>query len=152
MSQNLSYVGSGRIQDLQGNMSGLFCFGGFLAPDTLSHVRLSRRDTHIPKPLSPTTFHRHNRPLRTFLLESEVWFCASDLGRLMGWRLNERTTLKLEADQRRVVTLIDGQSEPWIRLRDMPQVLAVDEVRDHGVVRESRTSWWRSAVQVLRSG
>lgn len=176
----------------------------------------------MPKTLSPTTFHRHNRPLRTFLLESEVWFCARDLGRLMGWPLNERTTRKLDADQRRVVTLVDGQgeeealvvsesavyalltyhyhgenralrrwithevvpclrdeavppaachpcvsflhwpglsvsmlhwqSEPWIRLRDMPQVLAVDEVRGDVGERKSRAPWWRMAIQVLRLG
>ena len=55
--------------------------------------------------LEPTTFHRHNRPLRTLLLESQVWFCARDFGRLMGWPLNERTTRKLDVDQRRVVVL-----------------------------------------------
>ncbi|NBB12531.1 Bro-N domain-containing protein [Pseudomonas sp. SLFW] len=153
----------------------------------------------MPTALHPTTFHRHNRPLRTFLLESEVWFCARDLGRLMGWPLNERATRKLDVDQRRTVALADDvdekevlvvsesavyalltyhyrgenralrrwnthdvvpclwdktvpsaacypcesflqwpglsvsmlrwESEPWIRLRDMPQVLAVDEMR-----------------------
>lgn len=160
--------------------------------------------------LRPTTFHRHNRPLRTFLLEAEVWFCARDLGRMMGWPLNERTTRKLDADQRRTVAFLDQhgeaaemlvvsesavyalivhhahsenralrrwithevvpclrdesvppsvfqpclsflqwpglsvsllhwQSEPWIRLRDMPRVLAEDEVRR--VAR--RRPWWR---------
>jgi prophage antirepressor-like protein len=63
------------------------------------------------KTLSPTTFHRHNRPLRTLLLESQVWFCARDMGRLMGWPLNERTTRKLDADQRRVMTLVDSCGE-----------------------------------------
>ncbi|WP_346832186.1 Bro-N domain-containing protein [Pseudomonas abietaniphila] len=172
--------------------------------------------------LTPTTFHRHNRPLRTLLLESQVWFCARDMGRLMGWPLNDRTTRKLDADQRRFVTLVDAcgeenelmisesgvytmlvhhyhaenralrqwitnevvpclrdegiapdaispclsylqwpglsvsllhwRSEPWIRLRDMPKVLTVDERRGHEVALESRASWWRLAVQVLRLG
>jgi prophage antirepressor-like protein len=61
--------------------------------------------------LRPTTFHRHNRPLRTLLFESQVWFCARDMGRLMGWPLNERTTRKLDADQRRVMTLVDSCGE-----------------------------------------
>ena len=177
---------------------------------------------HAAKALHPTTFHRHNRQLRTLLLESQVWFCARDFSRLMGWPLNERTTRKLDVDQRRVVVLSnhygpeeelmvsesgiyemlvhhchaenrylrrwitnevvpclrddrasgnDGspslsvlqwqemsvcllhwQSEPWIRLRDMPQVLAVDEVRGDVGERKSRAPWWRLAIQVLRLG
>jgi prophage antirepressor-like protein len=168
----------------------------------------------MPTALRPTIFHRHNRPLRTLLLESQVWFCARDMGRLMGWPLNERTTRKLDADQRRVVALVDAggevdelmvsesavyvllvhhyhvenrglrqwitnevvpclrdewvvpqegspcvsflqwpglsvsmlhwRSEPWIRLRDMPRVLEVDEVRS-----VARVPWWRS---VFRGG
>jgi prophage antirepressor-like protein len=65
----------------------------------------------MSKSLTLTTFHRHNRPLRTLLLESQVWFCARDMGRLMGWPLNERTTRKLDADQRRVMTLVDSCGE-----------------------------------------
>jgi hypothetical protein len=60
---------------------------------------------HAAKALTPSTFHRHNRQLRTLLLESQVWFCARDFSRLMGWPLNERTTRKLDVDQRRVVLL-----------------------------------------------
>lgn len=59
----------------------------------------------ITEALVPTTFHRHHRPLRTVLLESQVWFCARDFSRLMSWPLNERTTRKLDEDQRRVVLL-----------------------------------------------
>ena len=55
--------------------------------------------------LQPTTFLRHNRQLRTLLLESQAWFCARDFSRLMGWPLNERTTRKLDVDQRRVMVL-----------------------------------------------
>jgi hypothetical protein len=65
----------------------------------------------MPDAITSTTFHRHNRPLRTLLLESQVWFCARDMGRLMGWPLNERTTRKLDADQRRVMTLVDSCGE-----------------------------------------
>lgn len=171
--------------------------------------------------LTPTTFHRHNRSLRTLLLESQVWLCARDMGRLMGWPLNDRTTRKLDADQRRFVTLVDAcgeenelmisesgvytmlvhhyhaenralrqwitnevvpclrveemapdsispclsflqwpglsvstlnwRSEPWIRLRDLPQVLAREDRRCHVLARVSRIPWWRSAVQAFRS-
>lgn len=175
----------------------------------------------MPTTFQPTTFHRHNRPLRTLLVESQVWFCARDMGRLIGWPLNERTTRKLDPDQRMTVSLSapsgdeshlmvsesgvytmlvhhnhaenrdlrrwitndvvpslrDGsvasetyspslsflqwpglsvsmlywRSEPWIRLRDMPRVLAVDEVRAEATNRDTRASWWRLAVQVLRA-
>jgi len=113
--------GVGEYKTRKGNQPGLFCFLGFLAPDTHSNKGwLFRRDMDMPTTLSPTTFHRHNRPLRTFLLESEVWFCALEMGRLMGWPLNGRTTRKLDADQRRMVTLVDHQG-------DQEEVLAVSE-------------------------
>jgi prophage antirepressor-like protein len=54
---------------------------------------------------APTLFHRHNRPLHALLLENQPWFCARDLGRLIGWPLNERTLRKLDADQHRLITL-----------------------------------------------
>lgn len=50
-------------------------------------------------------FHRHNRMLRAILAESQAWFCLADLARLMGQALGERSALKLDADQRRVVWL-----------------------------------------------
>jgi prophage antirepressor-like protein len=56
---------------------------------------------------TPTLFHHHNRPLRTILQESQIWFCARDLGRLMSRPLSERTTRKLDEDQRRTVLLAD---------------------------------------------
>lgn len=55
--------------------------------------------------LTPTLFHRHNRPLHALLLENQPWFCARDLGRLIGRPLNERTLRKLDADQHRLITL-----------------------------------------------
>lgn len=172
--------------------------------------------------LTPTTFHRHNRPLRTLLLESQVWFCAREMGRLMGWPLNERTTRKLDPDQRRTLTLatpsgeeaelmvsesgvyamlvhhyhaenrelrqwitndvvprlrderlgsdagspclsflqwpglsvsmLHWRSEPWIRLRDMPRMVALDEFRGGDGRPKKRAPWWKLAVQVLRLG
>ncbi len=56
-------------------------------------------------PVTPTLFHRHNRPLHALLLENQPWFCARDLGRLIGWPVNERTLRKLDADQHRLITL-----------------------------------------------
>jgi len=54
---------------------------------------------------TPTIFTRHNRFLHTFMQDHEAWFCVQDLGRLMGYPLNERLTLKLDPDQRRHVLL-----------------------------------------------
>lgn len=53
----------------------------------------------------PTLFHRHNRPLQAILFEHQPWFSARNLGRLIGWPLNERTMRKLDADQHRMMTL-----------------------------------------------
>jgi len=54
---------------------------------------------------TPTAFTRHNRFLHAFMQNNQAWFCAQDLGRLMGTPLNERLTLKLDPDQRRTVWL-----------------------------------------------
>ncbi|RMO17808.1 hypothetical protein ALQ47_01387 [Pseudomonas cichorii] len=53
----------------------------------------------------PTTFLRHNRQLRALLLETQPWFSARDLSKLIAWPLNERTTSKLDPDQRRTLWL-----------------------------------------------
>jgi len=53
----------------------------------------------------PQTFIRHHIQLRALLLHGEAWFCARDIGRLMGMELNSRQTLKLDADQRQVMRL-----------------------------------------------
>ncbi|QJP94044.1 BRO-N domain-containing protein [Pseudomonas fluorescens] len=63
--------------------------------------------THNPKTeyFTPTVFTRHNRFLHALLLDHQAWFCAQDLGRMMGHPLNLRVTLKLDPDQRRTVRL-----------------------------------------------
>jgi len=55
---------------------------------------------------TPTIFTRHNRFLHTLLQDDQAWFCAQDLGRLMGRPMAERLTLKLDPDQRRNVWLL----------------------------------------------
>ena len=54
-------------------------------------------------PFSATIFSRHNLALHTLLLENQPWFCARDIGRLMGVHLSERMVNKLDKDQRRVL-------------------------------------------------
>lgn len=66
---------------------------------------------HIPHrsvmtdPFSPTIFTRHNLALHALLLENQPWFCARDLGRLMGVHLNDRVVSKLDEDQRHTLLI-----------------------------------------------
>jgi prophage antirepressor-like protein len=59
--------------------------------------------------LIPTEFIRHKRLLRAVLLEDQCWFCAHDLGRLIGvpW-LAERVERNLDDDQFRRAWVRDG--------------------------------------------
>ncbi|MEJ6819642.1 BRO-N domain-containing protein [Pseudomonas sp. LF-5] len=54
-------------------------------------------------PCSVTVFSRHNLSLHALLIENQPWFSARDVGRLMGFHLNERVVNKLDNDQRRVL-------------------------------------------------
>jgi prophage antirepressor-like protein len=54
----------------------------------------------------PTLFIRHHRMLRAITLDAQAWFPLIDIARLMGIRLCERSTLKLDADQRRMAWLL----------------------------------------------
>lgn len=70
-------------------------------------------------PYAPTVFTRQNLPLHSLLLENQPWFCARDLGRLMGWYLDERTTRKLDDDQRRTLKLLfHGQPEEMLMVSE----------------------------------
>ena len=62
-------------------------------------------ESDLQRYFTPTVFTRHNRFLHAFMQDHEAWFCVQDLGRLMGYPLNERLTLKLDPDQRRNVFL-----------------------------------------------
>ena len=57
----------------------------------------------MPAQYNSTVFTRHNLHLHTLLLENQAWFCARDIGRLMGVHLSERMVNKLDKDQRRVL-------------------------------------------------
>ncbi|WP_256574721.1 BRO family protein [Pseudomonas sp. PA15(2017)] len=63
--------------------------------------------------LIPTTFTRHRRQLRAVLLEPHCWFCARDLGRLIGQpHLKERVTRTLDADQLLDAVLLNTHGQP----------------------------------------
>jgi prophage antirepressor-like protein len=53
------------------------------------------------EPLQPVIFTRNNLMLHAWLIEAQVWFCAYDIGRLIGCPFNARTTRKLDPDQHR---------------------------------------------------
>lgn len=167
----------------------------------------------MSEPLVSTLFLRHGKCLRALLVENQAWFCAQDLGRLMGKHIDERMSRKLDPDQRKTMLvevygiakeqlmisesgvyallvyhycpehrslrewlthqvvsalrdagqshsgerpklsvldwpkmslrMLHWQDEPWIRLRDMPCVLADDSLDQGG-------SFWRKASRVLR--
>jgi prophage antirepressor-like protein len=48
-----------------------------------------------------SVFSRHNLALHALLSENQPWFCARDIGRLMGVHLSDRMINKLDKDQRR---------------------------------------------------
>lgn len=73
--------------------------------------------THAPS--IPIVFTRQNLKLNALLLENQAWFCARDLGRLMGWFLDERTTRKLDEDQRKTLKLLfHGQPEEMLMISE----------------------------------
>ncbi|KRP64797.1 BRO-N domain-containing protein [Pseudomonas orientalis] len=77
------------------------------------------KDIVAAEPFIAIVFTRHSLHLHTLLLENQPWFCARDLGRLMGWRLDERTTRKLDEDQKRIVNLLfHGQPEEMLMISE----------------------------------
>ena len=71
------------------------------------------------EPFIAIVFTRHSLHLHTLLLENQPWFCARDLGRLMGWRLDQRTTRKLDEDQKRTINLLfHGQPEEMLMISE----------------------------------
>ncbi|UBT79345.1 Bro-N domain-containing protein [Pseudomonas amygdali] len=65
---------------------------------------IALRNTHTAY-FDATLFLRHGRMLRAIFTDAQAWFCLADLARLMGKALDQRATLKLDADQRREVWL-----------------------------------------------
>lgn len=71
------------------------------------------------EPSIAVVFTYHSLQLHALLLENQAWFCARDLGRLMGWYLDERTTRKLDEDQRRRVNLLfHGQPKEMLMISE----------------------------------
>lgn len=76
-------------------------------------------ETNLSDAYIPTAFTRHNLHLHTLLVENQVWFSASDLGRLMSKHLDERMTRKLDPDQRRMMFVhVHGLTEERLMLSE----------------------------------
>ncbi|UVJ42958.1 Bro-N domain-containing protein [Pseudomonas sp. LS1212] len=169
----------------------------------------------------PILFIRHHRHLHTLWLESQAWFCARDLGRLLGRHLDERAVRKLDPDQKRTLwlqrygelhrslmisesgayallvhhyfpenrslrqwlthevvavlrdvhhpfnvilpnlsllqwpglslSLLHWHNEPWVRLRDLPQVMSDPELRVCDSPPKRERSWWQIATQFIQA-
>lgn len=69
----------------------------------------------MPDPIPASIFTRQKLSLNALLLENQAWFCARDLGRLMGTYLSERMVKKLDDDQRRIL-LIEYYGHPEQKL------------------------------------
>ncbi len=65
----------------------------------------------ITEPSVSTVFSRHNLSLHALLHENQPWFCARDIGRLMGFHLSDRMVSKLDKDQHQVLW-IDYYHQP----------------------------------------
>ncbi|MFJ4144431.1 hypothetical protein [Pseudomonas sp. NPDC089734] len=57
-------------------------------------------------PHTPTLFIRQKTHLHALRLQGQTWFCARDLGHLMGMFLDEYRTRKLAPDQRKNLLLV----------------------------------------------
>lgn len=73
----------------------------------------------VRQQLHATLFTRHKVHFHALLLENQAWFCAQDLGRLMGEYLDERMLRKLDADQRQTMFVhAHGASEERVMVSE----------------------------------
>lgn len=57
---------------------------------------------------TPTTFHRHNRPLRGVLIDDQPWFVAHDLACILGLQHPQTLARRVEAYEARAVRLLSA--------------------------------------------
>ncbi|WP_338741353.1 MULTISPECIES: Bro-N domain-containing protein [unclassified Pseudomonas] len=104
------------------------------------------------EPFLPTVFTRHNLHLHALLLENQPWFCARDLGRLMGLYLDDRKVSKLDEDQRQTLEIrYHGQPENMLMLSEsgVYALLVYHYTPGHRLLREWLT---HQVVPTLRDG
>ncbi|ARB27231.1 Bro-N domain-containing protein [Pseudomonas tolaasii] len=80
---------------------------------------LTAKKAGTTEPSIAIVFTRHSLQLHALLIENQAWFCARDLGRLMGYYLDERTTRKLDEDQKQTLRLLyHGQPEEMLMISE----------------------------------
>ena len=73
----------------------------------------------MPDAYIPAVFTRLNVHLHGLLLENQPWFCARDIGQLMGVHLSDRLVSKLDEDQRHELLICyHGQPEKQLMLSE----------------------------------
>ncbi|WP_166359203.1 BRO-N domain-containing protein [Pseudomonas akapageensis] len=79
----------------------------------------SSADAAASNHFTPIIFTRYNRPLHAIWLESQAWFSARDLGRLLGRYLESHALRKLDTDQTRTLTLLrNGIYQPTVMINE----------------------------------
>lgn len=102
--------------------------------------------------LISSTFIRHRRQLRAFLLDDEPWFCATDLGRLIGRQLDERLHNSLDDDQLRTCWITDSNGDYEKALLISESGVYVTLINYHHPENRSVRFWLnRQVVPALRS-
>nr|WP_238536595.1 Bro-N domain-containing protein [Pseudomonas sp. M47T1] len=89
--------------------------------ETGSHRRPDDGRAHQSNdvPHTPIVFTRHNRPLHALWLESQIWFSARDLGRLIGRHLESHALRKLDPDQTCTLSLLyNGEIQPTVMISE----------------------------------
>jgi prophage antirepressor-like protein len=70
-------------------------------------------------PHTPICFTRNKTRLHALLIDNQAWFCARDLGHLMGFFLDGRLARKLDPDQRQTLWLYRyGEAEQALMLSE----------------------------------
>lgn len=68
---------------------------------------------------TPITFTRNKARLHALIIDNQAWFCARDLGYLMGFFLDWRLARKLDPDQRKTLWLYRyGEAQEMLMLSE----------------------------------
>lgn len=88
-------------------------------PSQYSLALATCKTATIQEPSIAVVFTHQNLQLHALLIENQPWFCAHELGRLMGCHLDERVARKLDDDQRqRLKLLFHGQPEEMLMISE----------------------------------
>jgi prophage antirepressor-like protein len=127
-------------------------------------------------PFEPLRFTHQKRHLHALIIEQQAWFCARDLGRLMGLYLENRLVRKLDPDQRCTLNLhyygetqkmlmisesaayallvhhhhpANSQLRQWITYQVMPTLNAASSLARHNSPTPARLEWQGGEMNVM---